>query len=121
MKIAILVMITTLLLVAACSVPQEKQATVVAAEEESVVVQAGVATVTAENFAFKPTDVEVTVGTTVEWSNKDEVEHSITFDDGSFDELLPPGGMVTHTFTQAGAYSYHCTPHPGMQGKVIVR
>src|SRR3989344_9556710 len=99
MKIAILVMITALLLVAACSVPQEKQATVVVAEEESVVVQAGVTTVMVENFAFSPTDTEVAVGTTVEWSNKDGVEHSVTFDDGSFDELLPPGGIVRYTFT----------------------
>ena len=122
MKIKIIMMVALLALVLACITPPTETRNIIKEVDDDSTGRVGVTTITVENFAFNPTDVEVAVGTTVEWTNEDNVEHTITFDGGpTIDEVLPPGGMVTHTFTQAGAYSYHCTPHPGMQGKVIVR
>ena len=45
--------------------------------------------------------------------------HSATANDGSFDTgILSKGGSGSHTFTQAGTFSYICTPHPFMKGTV---
>jgi len=74
-----------------------------------------------EGFEFQPTDLEITVGETVEWINKDGVPHTITFDQGLVDENLATGGMVQYTFTQPGEYSYFCQFHPQMRGTVIIR
>jgi plastocyanin len=66
--------------------------------------------------------IEIAAGTTVEWKNDDQLQHSVTADDGSFDSGLIDGGQVwRYTFTRPGTYSFHCTPHPFMKGVVIVR
>ncbi|MEO6712623.1 MAG: plastocyanin/azurin family copper-binding protein, partial [Mycobacteriales bacterium] len=49
------------------------------------------------------------------------VEHSATGDDKSFDsKTFGKGKSYSYTFTKAGTYEYHCTPHGYMKGKVIV-
>jgi plastocyanin len=64
----------------------------------------------------------VTAGTTVEWTNRDQVEHTITASDGSWDSgLIAPGGTWRHTFDTPGTYAVHCTPHPFMKGEIVVR
>ncbi len=73
-----------------------------------------------ENFKFMPADLEINVGDTVEWTNKDSAEHTVTFDNGEFDGKLPQGGSATFTFEQKGEYKYYCAFHPGMQGKILV-
>ena len=74
------------------------------------------------NLAFVPGTIEVTAGTTVEWTNNDPLSHSVTADDGSFASgLIGSGHKWRHTFTTPGTYTYHCTPHPFMKGTVIVR
>ena len=121
MKNTIIIMIAVLLLVVSCTAPQQQKVMENTAEESASTGQRSVVPVTVENFAFSPTDVEITVGSTVEWSNKDGMGHTVTFDTLDVDEQLPAGGSVTHTFTQAGEYTYHCSIHSSMQGKVIVR
>jgi plastocyanin len=73
-----------------------------------------------EDFKFLPADLEVKAGDTVEWTNKDSAEHTITFDDGSANEKLPAGGTVSHTFTKKGTFTYYCALHPKMVGTVAV-
>jgi plastocyanin len=74
------------------------------------------------NLAFVPGRVEVAAGTTVEWTNHDPLQHSVTADDGSFDSgLIASGATWRHTFTTPGTYTFHCTPHPFMKGTVVVR
>lgn len=74
------------------------------------------------NLAFVPGTIEITAGTTVEWTNNDPLAHSVTADDGSFSSgLISPTTKWRHTFTAPGTYTYHCTPHPFMKGTVIVR
>ena len=73
------------------------------------------------NLSFAGGNVRVPVGTTVRWVNEDQVTHSVTADDGSFDSgLIEPGQPFERTFQQAGTYAYHCTPHPFMRGAVVV-
>ncbi len=63
----------------------------------------------------------VNVGDTVTWSNSGPTAHSATANDGSFDTgIMNKGGSGSHTFTQAGTFSYICTPHPFMKGTVTV-
>jgi LPXTG-motif cell wall-anchored protein len=78
--------------------------------------------VTIQDFAFSPATITVDAGDTVSWSNRDGVQHSATADDGSFDTgLLRRGQSGSHTFTEAGTFAYHCTPHPNMTATVVVR
>jgi plastocyanin len=73
-------------------------------------------------MAFAPARLEVTVGTTVEWTNRDQLEHTITADDGSWDSgPIGPGGTWRHTFDHPGTYAIHCTPHPFMKSVVVVK
>ncbi|HEU0016335.1 MAG TPA: cupredoxin family copper-binding protein [Longimicrobium sp.] len=72
------------------------------------------------NMAFAPPRLEITAGTTVTWTNNDPLAHTVT--SGGFDSgLIQPGQSWSYTFTTAGTYDYHCTPHPFMKGVVIVR
>lgn len=90
------------------------------AEETAV---AGVTQVRIEDFAFAPANIVVDVGTTVTWTNEDNVAHTVTSDEGGEldSPLLGENESFSHTFDQPGAYAYHCTPHPNMKGLVTVR
>jgi nitrite reductase (NO-forming) len=80
--------------------------------------------------AFDPIDLTVSLGTTVRWTNADAQVHTVvsgTSDgivgtpDGRFaSEFMNPTDTFTFTFTEAGVYSYFCTPHPWMKGTVTV-
>jgi plastocyanin len=66
-------------------------------------------------------EVRIRSGETVEWINRDPLEHTVTADDGSFDSgIIAERGRYRRTFVQPGRYPYHCTPHPQMTGVVIV-
>jgi plastocyanin len=86
---------------------------------------AGAANATAaemRTMTFGPHRLEVAAGTTVRWTNNDQLVHTITADDGSWDSgPIEPGKTWSHTFTQSGEYSFHCTPHPFMKAIVVVR
>ena len=74
------------------------------------------------DFAFAPRTVEIRVGDTVRWTNRDSVAHTATARNGSFDTgLLGEGESGSVQFTTAGTYRYVCTPHPDMTGTVVVR
>ena len=79
------------------------------------------AVVTIENFKYVSDTITVAVGTTVTWTNKDSVRHTVTDDNGSFDSgLFGQGETFSYTFNRPGEYDYHCIPHPYMTGKIIV-
>ena len=75
-----------------------------------------------ENFAFSSANITVKKGTTVTWTNKDSVQHSVIgdTDDGPKSSLLSQGSTYSFTFETAGVFTYHCGPHPQMTGKVTV-
>lgn len=77
------------------------------------------AAVEISGFAFSPSNLAVAKGTTVTWTNKDSVGHTVT--SGSFDSgTVPNGGTFSFTFTQDGTYGYHCSIHPSMTGTITV-
>ena len=77
--------------------------------------------VTIRNFAFGPQIVTVKAGTTVRWTNRDADAHTVTSDTGVFrSAVLQPGASYSYTFRTPGTYSYHCSIHPFMTGKLVV-
>lgn len=77
-------------------------------------------TVLVSSSSFEPSSALVTVGTSVTWTNQDEVSYFIIDNDESFAFSLPAGGSFSVTFSEAGIYNYHCSVHPYMQGTIIV-
>jgi plastocyanin len=85
-------------------------------------ITANVADAEIRAMKFTQDRIEVAPGTTIRWTNNDQLQHSVTANDGSFDSgLINPGGTWTHTFAQPGEYAFHCTPHPFMKGVIVVR
>jgi amicyanin len=81
----------------------------------------GEAQVRIANLSFNASEVRVRAGARVRWVNGDQVQHSVTADNGGFDSgLIDPGQSFERVFDRPGTYSYHCTPHPFMHGRVIV-
>ncbi|MFN2570386.1 MAG: cupredoxin family copper-binding protein [Gemmatimonadales bacterium] len=73
-------------------------------------------------MTFSPKRIEIAAGGAVTWTNNDQLVHTVSADDGSWDSgPVEPGKTWSHTFTAAGDYAFHCTPHPFMKGVVHVR
>ena len=71
---------------------------------------------------YTPDNLTVVLGVnnTVEWINRDDMPHTVTAVDGSYDSgYMPPNATFTHTFTQAAIYPYLCVYHHWMHGIVI--
>jgi len=94
------------------------------APKETVVkegVAARTASVDMKNFEFAQPVVTIKKGDKVMWTQKDSVPHIVTSDTGLFDSpSLKNGETFEYTFTEAGTFTYHCTNHPYMKGKVVV-
>ncbi|HLN20938.1 MAG TPA: cupredoxin family copper-binding protein [Bacteroidales bacterium] len=72
--------------------------------------------------SFNPAVLTVTAGITVKWTNNDNMEHTVTSDQGLFNSgTIPPKGTFVFTFPAAGTYTYYCEIHPFMKGTVVVR
>jgi plastocyanin len=92
------------------------------ATRRPAVVRPAVVTVVLRNTAFVPGRIQITAGTTVVWRNDDQLIHTVTANDKSFDSgLLQPGKTYRRTFDKPGQYPYYCLPHPFMKGVVVVR
>ena len=76
--------------------------------------------------AFSPNPIQVSVGTTVTWTNDDAQPHTVNSGEnatpsGLFDSpIMPPAGTFEYTFTEAGEFPYFCILHPNMVGTVSV-
>ena len=83
-----------------------------------------------ENIKFIPNEIIIRVGTIVTWINKDNSdplypEHTVSIDilEINSPEIVFGGGPNeewSYTFVEIGEFSYHCTIHPWMTGKIIV-
>ncbi len=81
----------------------------------------GVTQLNIQNFAYQPANMQVRAGTTVTWTNQDNVPHSVTFKNGMKDSgLLSHGQSFSYTFNTPGTYQYYCTVHPYMVATVTV-
>jgi plastocyanin len=75
-----------------------------------------------DNFSFSPATITVPVGTTVRWTNRDDIPHTVVADDKSFkSKPLDTDEQFTYTFTKPGIYPYFCSIHPRMTAKVVVQ
>ena len=80
------------------------------------------AAVKIDNFVFGPQTITVPVGTTVTWTNSDDIPHTSVSTEGVFkSKVLDTDEKFSYTFTKAGTYPYYCTIHPKMTGKVVVQ
>jgi amicyanin len=80
------------------------------------------ATVSIDNFTFNPPTLTVKAGTTVTWTNKDDIPHGIAATDNKFKRslALDTDNSYSFTFTTPGTYQYFCYIHPHMTGTIVV-
>jgi len=75
-----------------------------------------------DNFNFGPGTLTVSAGTTVTWTNHDDIPHNVVSSDGGFkSRVLDTDEKFSYTFTKAGSFPYFCSLHPKMTGKVVVQ
>jgi plastocyanin len=61
-------------------------------------------------------------GTTVTWTNDDDIPHTVVATNGAFrSKVLDTGEHFSFTFAKAGEFHYFCSIHPHMTGIVIVK
>jgi plastocyanin len=83
---------------------------------------AAAAEVKIDNFVFGPQTITVPVGSTVTWTNKDDIPHTTVSTDGVFkSKVMDTDEQFSFKFTKAGTYAYFCSVHPKMTGKVVVQ
>jgi len=83
---------------------------------------AATAAIKIDNFTFGPQTVTVPVGATVTWTNGDDIPHTAVSTDGVFkSKVMDTDDKFSYTFMKAGTYSYYCSVHPRMTGKIVVQ
>ena len=73
-------------------------------------------------WCFSPNPIQITVGSTVTWTNATGPTHTATSDAGAWTtgSIAPGTTSAAVTFPTAGTFPYHCAIHPSMTGTVIV-
>ena len=80
------------------------------------------AEVKVDNFSFSPATLTVAAGTTVTWTNRDDIPHNVVSTDKVFkSKVMDTDEKFSYTFTKAGSYAYFCSIHPHMTGTVVVK
>lgn len=77
-----------------------------------------------DNFSFGPASLTISVGSTVTWTNRDDIPHTVvSADDPKVfkSKVLDTDEKFSFTFTKAGTYTYFCSIHPKMTGKIVVQ
>lgn len=88
---------------------------------ESATTAAAAHDIAVDNFRFTPGAVAVSAGTTVSWTNHDDVPHNIVSTSQQFKSpILDSDQQFAHTFDTPGTYDYFCSLHPHMTGHVVV-
>ena len=74
-----------------------------------------------DNFTFNPQTVTVKAGTTITWTNKDDIPHAIAAVGKQFkSKVMDTDNTYSFTFTTPGSYAYFCSLHPHMTGTIVV-
>jgi plastocyanin len=74
-----------------------------------------------DNFSFSPATLTISAGTSVTWTNHDDIPHTIVEHDRKFKSKgLDTDDSFSYTFSEAGTYEYFCGLHPKMVGKIVV-
>ncbi len=84
--------------------------------------RAETAAVSIDNFTFTPATLTITPGTTVTWTNADDIPHTVAASDKTFkSKPLDTNDHFAFTFATPGSYEYFCSLHPHMTGKIVVK
>jgi amicyanin len=98
--------------------PRAGAGTVAPAAEE----KPGTTEVKIDNFTFGPPALTVKAGTTITWTNGDDIPHTVVSTDKVFkSKVLDTDEKYSFTFSTPGTFSYFCSIHPKMTGKVVVQ
>ncbi|MCL5410932.1 MAG: cupredoxin domain-containing protein [Patescibacteria group bacterium] len=73
------------------------------------------------NFSFDPASITVKAGSSITFTNNDGTNHTVTADNGKFDQSVSSGKTTAVTITEPGTYNYHCSIHSSMKGTIIVQ
>ena len=83
--------------------------------------QSPVSAVSVDNFTFNPQRLTIKAGSTVSWTNKDDIPHAIASVSALFrSKALDTDDNYSFTFTSPGTYQYFCSLHPHMTGTIVV-
>jgi amicyanin len=75
-----------------------------------------------DNFSFGPAELKVPAGTTVTWTNHDDIPHNVVSTEKLFkSKVLDTDEKYSFTFDTPGTFPYFCSIHPKMTGKVVVQ
>jgi len=75
-----------------------------------------------DKVMFVTRELTVPAGTEVEFRNDDNQAHTATADAGSFDTgLVAAGTSARVRLDRTGTLTYHCSLHPFMTARVVVR
>ena len=73
------------------------------------------------DFKFTPATLEVKVGDTVRWTNRDGAPHDATASDGSWKtKTLRTNRKGEITVTEGMGTDYFCSIHPQMKGSLVI-
>ena len=90
-------------------------------EQRTLAAASPAADIKIDNFSFAPATLTVKAGTPITWTNGDDIPHTIVSEDHSFkSKVLDTGDKFTFTPSRPGTYSYFCSIHPKMTGKLVV-
>ena len=96
--------------------------------QEAVSIAPGSSNPSAAQF-YVPSEITVSSGTSVTWTNDDATIHTVTegIPQGgagstpAFDSsIIAPTAIWENTFDTVGEFNYYCSLHPFMTGKVTV-
>jgi len=88
----------------------------------AVAADGAVSEVKLDNFTMSPKTLTVAVGTSVRWTNADDIPHTVVSEDRAFkSKVMDTDEHFTFAFSKAGTYKYFCSIHPHMTGTVIVK
>ncbi|HTO30473.1 MAG TPA: cupredoxin family copper-binding protein [Pararhizobium sp.] len=86
----------------------------------SLSAQAATVKVVIDKLVFTPAEISLAVGDTIEWVNRDVMEHTATVE-GGFDVRIPAKKSASIVVKEAGTLDYYCRYHPNMRGRIVVQ
>jgi amicyanin len=86
----------------------------------SAMARAEDAQVAIDNFTFNPSKLTVKAGSTVTWTNHDDIPHTVADPPAFRSKALDSEQSFSFTFTTPGTYKYFCSLHPHMTGTIVV-
>ena len=118
-KWAVLILLAACMIVAGAKKEKDKEKGKDKAKSDGT---ANTETVTIKGQQFSPSQVTIAKGDTVEWINKDDHDHTVQADDGSFNSgNIRSGQKFEHQFKKSGTFSYSCKYHPREKGTITVK